>query len=140
MSDQPDQFAQILAEIAGLRGDLVGVKTELRDELVGVKTELRDELVGVNTELRHELVGVKTELRHELVGVRSDLMARMDRLQDALTAIRDDIGVNMGRADAAVRAHAGTREDVRGLEEQFGLMWRKIRHLENRVREIGGDP
>jgi hypothetical protein len=29
----------------------------------------------------------------------------MDRLQDALTAIRDDIGVNMGRADAAVRAN-----------------------------------
>jgi hypothetical protein len=67
-------------------------------------------------------------------------MGRMDRLQDSLTAIRDDIGVNMGRADAAVRVNASTREDVRGLEEQFGLMWRKIRHLENRVREIGGDP
>jgi hypothetical protein len=107
LSDQPVRFAQILAEITGLRGDLVGVKTELRDELVSVRT---------------------------------DLMGRMDRLQDSLTAIRDDIGVNMGRADAAVRVNASTREDVRGLEEQFGLMWRKIRHLENRVREIGGDP
>ena len=46
----------------------------------------------------------------------------------------------MGRADAAVGANASTREDVRGLEEQFGLVWHKIRHLENRVREIGGDP
>ena len=73
MSDQPDRFAQILAEITGLRGDLVGVKTELRDELVGVRSGLRAELVGV----------------------RTDLMGRMDRLQDSLTAIRDDIGVNM---------------------------------------------
>jgi hypothetical protein len=64
----------------------------------------------------------------------------MDRLQDALTAIRDDIGVNMGRADAAVRANTNTREDVRGLEEQVGIMWRQIRRLEDRVREIGGDP
>jgi hypothetical protein len=31
--------------------------------------------------------------------VRVELMARMDRLQDSLTAIRDDIGVNMGAAD-----------------------------------------
>ena len=35
------------------------------------------------------------EFTAELVGVRTDLMGRMDRLQDPLTAIRDDIGVNM---------------------------------------------
>jgi hypothetical protein len=124
MSDQPDRFEQILTEITGLRTGLGAVKTELG----AVKTELG----AVKTDLS----GVKTDL----LGVRTDLMGRMDRLQDSLTAIRDDIGVNMGRADAAVRANASTREDVRGLEEQFGLIWRKIRHLENRVREIGGDP
>jgi hypothetical protein len=117
MSDQPDRIEQILTEITGIRTGLGAVKTELG----AVKTDL---------------AGVKTDL----LGVRTDLMGRMDRLQDSLTALRDDIGVNMGRADAAVRANASTREDVRGLEEQFGLMWRKIRHLENRVREIGGDP
>jgi hypothetical protein len=41
-------------------------------------------------------------------------MARMNRRQDPLTAIRDDVGVHMGWADAAVCANANVREDVHG--------------------------
>ena len=96
MSDQPDGFAQILAEIAGLRSELVGVRTEFAD--------------------------------------------RMDRLQDALTAIRDHVGMTICRVDAAFRASPSAREDVRGLEQQVGIMCRQIRRLEDRVREISGDP
>ena len=33
MSDHADGFAQILAEIAGLRGELTGVRTELADRM-----------------------------------------------------------------------------------------------------------
>jgi hypothetical protein len=96
MSDQPDGFAQILTEIAGLRGELVGVRTELAD--------------------------------------------RMDRLQDALTAIRNHIGMTICRVDAAFRASPSAREDVRGLEQQVGIMCRQTRRLEDCVREISGDP
>ncbi len=97
MSDQPDGFAQILAEIAGLRGELTGVRTELGPD-------------------------------------------RMDRLQDALTAIRDHVGMTICRVDAAFRASPSAREDVRGLEQHVGIMCRQIRRLEDRVREISGDP
>ena len=39
------------------------------------------------------------------IATRVDLMERMDRLQDSLTAVRDDIGVNMGAVDAMQRAN-----------------------------------
>jgi hypothetical protein len=110
MSDQPDRFEQVLTGITGLGADRATVTIDLG------------------------------AVKAHLLGVRTDLTGGMGRLQDSLTAIRDDIGVNMGRADAAVGAYAGTREDVRGFEEQFGLVCHKIRHLENRVRENGGDP
>jgi hypothetical protein len=45
----------------------------------------------------------------DLTRTRVDLMARMDRLEDGLTAIRDDIAVNFGPADAVKRANDDTR-------------------------------
>jgi len=56
-------------------------------------------------------------LRAELTQMRVDLMARMDRLEDGLTAIRNDIAVNFGAADAVKRANDNTREEVRSLGE-----------------------
>ena len=78
-------------------------------------------------------------LRGELTGVRTELADRMDRLQDALTAIRDHVGMTICRVDAAFRASPSAREDVRGLEQHVGIMCRQIRRLEDRVREISGD-
>jgi uncharacterized coiled-coil DUF342 family protein len=72
--------------------------------------------------------------------LRVDLMARMDRLEDGLTAIRTDIAVNFGAADAAKRANDNTREEVRSLSEMVSALVRKVRALETRVREITGDP
>ncbi|WP_428485950.1 hypothetical protein [Rhodopila sp.] len=72
--------------------------------------------------------------------LRLDLMARMDRLQDGLTAIRDDIGVNMGAADAMQRANDNTRELVRLQGEQMSVMWRQLKNLQAKVREITGEP
>ena len=79
-------------------------------------------------------------LRSELVGVRTEFADRMDRLQDALTAIRDHVDMTICRVDAAFRASPSARGDVRGLEQQVGIMCRQIRRLEDRVREISGDP
>ena len=41
--------------------------------------------------------------------LRTDLMARMDRLGDDISRIRDDIGVNMGRPERAIEAADHTR-------------------------------
>jgi len=60
----------------------------------------------------------------------------MDRLQDTLTAVREDVAVNMGAADAAQRVNENTREDLRSLREQVSVMWRQLKAVEARVREI----
>jgi hypothetical protein len=66
-------------------------------------------------------------------------MARMDRLQNTLTGVQDDISVNMGAADAVHRANENTRADLRGLQEQVSVMWRQLKTVEARVRQLSGD-
>jgi len=51
--------------------------------------------------------------RDDMKKLRSDLMSRMDRLQDGLTAIRDDIAVNFGTAEHVRRANDSTRDELR---------------------------
>ena len=94
-------------------------------------------------ELRSDLGSLRSDLgalRVNVDGLRVGMMERMDRLQDSVTAIRDDIGVNMGRADRAHEAADGTRSELRALGEQVSAMARQITHLQVKVREIRGDP
>jgi hypothetical protein len=67
-------------------------------------------------------------------------MDRMSKLQDALGGIRDEIGVNIGQADTAIRVNDNTREDLRSLREQVNAIYRQLKALEARVRAIMGDP
>jgi hypothetical protein len=73
------------------------------------------------------------------ISLRVDLMARMDRLENRITAVQSDIAVNFGAADTVKRAHDNTREELRGYSEILMEMVRKVRILETRVREITGD-
>ena len=65
-------------------------------------------------------------------------MARMDRLQDGITAIRDDIAVNIGAVEAGRRANDNTRDDLRTLNEQVSVMWKQLKRLQTDMREIRG--
>jgi phage shock protein A len=58
--------------------------------------------------------------------LRIDVMARIDRLQDAVTS--------------AQRANDNTREEVSALREQVMIMWRQVKLLEAQVRQIKGEP
>jgi hypothetical protein len=78
--------------------------------------------------------------RAELTQVRMDLTGRMDRLENALSDIRNDIGVNFGASDAVKRATDNTSDEVRSLSEMMSALVRKVRALETRVREITGEP
>jgi hypothetical protein len=60
-------------------------------------------------------------------------------ITEQLNGIRDDIGVNMGAANAMRRANENTRELVRLQGEQLSLMRRKINRPETRLREITGE-
>jgi archaellum component FlaC len=72
--------------------------------------------------------------------LRVDLMGRMDRLGDDIGRIRDDIGVNMGRAERAIEAADHTREELRSLGSEIAAMWRKVNRLESDVRDLRGGP
>ncbi|HME26241.1 MAG TPA: hypothetical protein VKI44_33760 [Acetobacteraceae bacterium] len=72
--------------------------------------------------------------------LRVDLMGRMDRLGDDITRIRDDIGVNMGRAERAIEVADHTREELRSLGSEVAAMWRKVNRLEGDVRDLRGAP
>lgn len=76
----------------------------------------------------------------DLAAHRTDLMARLDRLQDSITAIRDDITVNMGAADNAKEAALSTRRELRGLSEMTSAMRRQIERLQTQMRELRGEP
>jgi len=71
--------------------------------------------------------------------LRVDVMARMDRLENKLTEIRDDIAVNFGATDTVKRANDNTREELRSLGETVSAMYRVVRRLDDRVRHLEGD-
>ena len=77
-----------------------------------------------------------TSLRADVTSLRVDAMARLDRHENHLTSIRDDISVAMGRTEQMRRVSDNTREEVRDLSEQLGTMWRKMNRLEEAVRGL----
>jgi flagellar hook-associated protein FlgK len=85
------------------------------------------------------LVQGQAKLDSDVTRLRSDLMARMDRIQNAITAIRDDIAVNFGTADAVRRANDNTRDELRALVEQVNSMVRQINRLQTDVRTLKGE-
>jgi chromosome segregation ATPase len=72
--------------------------------------------------------------------LRVDLMARMERLENTVSGIRDDITVNMARADRAHAVADNTRDEVRLLGEQVNAMGRQIQRLQTDMRQIKGEP
>jgi uncharacterized coiled-coil DUF342 family protein len=124
MSDEPDN--PTLAALARLEAGQATLQQSVSAQ--ATRAELTQQSVAA------------LATRAELTQMRVDLMARMDRLEDGLTAIRDDIAMNFGTADAVKRANDNIREEVRSLGEMVSALARKVRALETRVREIAGDP
>jgi chromosome segregation ATPase len=99
------------------------------------------------TTLEADTTGPKAEqarLRSDFLAepgkTRADIMERVDRLESAVTLIRDDIAVNIGAAEAVERARENTRADVRTLGRQVSVMWKQIKQLQSEMREVHGDP
>jgi predicted transcriptional regulator len=78
-------------------------------------------------------------LAERLDRTRIELMARMDRLQDALAVQRDEEVVNLGAAERAERIATLTQDVVRSLSEQMTVMVRQIHRLQSEVRELRGE-
>jgi chromosome segregation ATPase len=72
--------------------------------------------------------------------LRTDVMGSLERLNNAVTGIRDDIAVNYYRAERAQTAADSTHDEQRQMGTEIAAMWRQIKRLESQVREIRGDP
>jgi acetyl-CoA carboxylase alpha subunit len=68
--------------------------------------------------------------------LRVDLMERMDRMENKMTALRDDMVVNLGSNDAVKRANENTRESLRALEDVVSVIHRKVMRLETQVQNL----
>ena len=74
-----------------------------------------------------------------VIDLRVVLMDRMDRLQDTLTGIRDDVGVNMHHSDRVRQAHDNTREELRSMGDSVAQLLIRLRKVEDAVRVLRGD-
>jgi chromosome segregation ATPase len=60
---------------------------------------------------------------------RSELMARIDRLQETVELVRDDLTVNWATANTAINRARNSREDVDDLQKQISAMERRYQTL-----------
>jgi hypothetical protein len=114
--------------------DLTAMRSGLTDfnaDLAGMRAEIGRLERAFDISLR--------DVRADMIQMRSAIMDRIDRLQDRVTEVRDEIGVAMGSADAMQRANDNTRELVRLQGEQMSIMFRQLKRIEEKVRNITGD-
>jgi hypothetical protein len=78
---------------------------------------------------------LRGDIDERFIGFRVDLMARMDRLQDEISGIRDDFATNFGATDTVRR----TREETRSLFDLVMKMERQIQRLQSEVRTLRGE-
>ena len=128
MSD--DQTGRILAIVERLEAGQADLAAKQADLAAGQAS------MGANLA---DLAAGQASMGADLTRLRVDMMARMDRLQDSLTAIRDDISTNYGTAEAAQRANDNTRTELRALSEVVSSLVRQIRRLDSEVRILKGD-
>jgi hypothetical protein len=103
MSEDP-----ILVALARLEVGQTAFRSEMAEVTGGIRAEVAENTRGLSA-MRSELSKFRADMVEELGVTRGSIMERIDRVQDAVTAIRDDIAVNFGTADAIKRAHDSTR-------------------------------
>ena len=80
-------------DVAGLRGEMGGLRTELRAEMNELRTGLRAEMNELRTGLRAEMNELRTELRTEMKELRTEVRAmgqKIDRLAESLIYVMAD--------------------------------------------------
>jgi len=127
-----DTTARILAALEETRAALATQLARLDEKVVGVVARLAEDV--------SRLDGNLSRLDEKLDRTRADLMARMDRLQDAMTALRDDVTVNFGIADRVDSVAESARKETRALAEVVTAMQRQIARLQSDVRQLRGEP
>jgi len=142
LSEKEDMILGALARLESGWQSVAGEVSALRKDQSQL-SEVLIKLADGQLTLSEELIKIREDvakLREDQTSLRVGLMERMDRLQNILNSIRDDVTVSMGRGDHAERIALHTREELRTLSEVVSAMHKQIATLQTQVRELRGDP
>jgi predicted nucleic acid-binding Zn-ribbon protein len=108
-SEQAVALAEALGEAS--QGDLA-TQTDLaavRTEIAGLKTELKTELAGIGTEIAE----LRTELKSEIAGVGTEIVESRTELKTEIDSVRAELKANNAELRTELKAEiAGTRKDL----------------------------
>jgi predicted nucleotidyltransferase len=83
-----------------------------------------------------DLRGDFSNLRGEVTKLRVDVMARIDRLQHAFDAVREDVLVSFGRAETVERTVKNETEMRQLLQQQVDRVWKRVLSMDGRLRAV----
>jgi chromosome segregation ATPase len=130
-----DGINQVLAAIARV-DDRVGRIEEPIDRMDGRIGRIAERIDRMDE--RIDRMDERTgRLEEELTRARVEVMARLDRQQDVLAGIRDDIRVNVAATDMVRDRHNAIRNDYDQLAHQVSVIHRRLIQLEQRVDRGG---
>jgi len=133
LGDRMDQVEKRLGDRIDQLGDRIDqVEKRLDDRIDLVEKRLDDRMAKMEIQIG--------KVASDVLSFRTDMSARIDRLQDTVTSVRDDIRVNYAATEAVDRRNNDTREDVRHLTQQVSIVYLRVKKLEDEVRELKGNP
>jgi CCR4-NOT transcriptional regulation complex NOT5 subunit len=104
-------------------------RLEARTERIEARTE--------RIEARTERIEARTDvLEQGMTRLRVDVMDRIDRLQDTLQSVRNDVVVNYANTERVERNVRNGEEQTRLLADQVNLMFKRILGIDERVRTL----
>ncbi len=119
--DRPMSDNAILAALSRLEAG----QTALRSDL----TTRMDRLEAGHGEMRADIAGLSRDTAARAADFRDQVLNR-------LTAIREDIGVNMARVDRVADTNADIRAELVSLRVENTALRRMVKSLETRVEQI----
>jgi len=134
-------IAEFGSERTSTRTAIAAMRTELTSTRTAI-AELGSELTSTHAaiaEIASELTSTHAavaELGSELISTRTAIMGRIDRLQNAMEAVREDVAVNFGRADHVASISAGVRAEVQAIATQVSAMERQILRLRTEMDDL----
>jgi uncharacterized coiled-coil DUF342 family protein len=108
------------------------------DPIAAILAALAD--IRAQMATREDLAKLRAEFLAELGTRTAAITEKVAELKAEVTAIRDDIAVNMGAVDQIERVNETTRADVRQLREQVSVMWKQLKQAQQDIRELKGTP
>ena len=83
-------------DVAGLKIEIVDLRTELKTEIADLRTELKTELAELRTELKTKIADLRTELKTEMAELRTELRTDIANLRvDMVRWIAGAIAFNL---------------------------------------------